>query len=76
MTRYDPSLVDLTSNFFVLCTNVEVYLYNYSEWVELSMNIHEGKGLKCSGTPLECQTVWVWIRSGILLGLMQILDGA
>ena len=26
----DPTLVDLTSNFFVLCTNVEVYLYNYS----------------------------------------------
>ena len=28
--RYDPTLVDLTSNFFVLCTNVRVYLYNYS----------------------------------------------
>ena len=25
------------------CTNVKVYLYNYS-WVEPSMNIHEGKG--------------------------------
>ena len=26
----DPILVDLTSNFFVLCTNMKVYLYNYS----------------------------------------------
>ena len=30
MIRYDPTLVDLTSNFCVLCTNVKVYLYNYS----------------------------------------------
>ena len=30
MIRYDPTLVDFTSNFFVLCTNVKVYLYNYS----------------------------------------------
>ena len=30
MIRYDPKLVDLTSNFFVLCTNVKVHLYNYS----------------------------------------------
>ena len=32
MIRYDPTgvLVDLTNNFFVLCTNVKVYLYNYS----------------------------------------------
>ena len=30
MIRYDPTLVDLTSNFFVLCTNMKVYLYNYS----------------------------------------------
>ena len=30
MIRYDPSLMDLASNFFVLCTNVNVYLYNYS----------------------------------------------
>ena len=29
MIRYDPTLVDLTSNFFVRCTNVKVYLYNY-----------------------------------------------
>ena len=28
--RYDPTLVDLTSNFFVLCTNMKVCLYNYS----------------------------------------------
>ena len=28
MINYDPTLVDLTSNFFVQCTNVKVYLYN------------------------------------------------
>ena len=47
MAKYDLSdtrLVDLTSNFFVLCTKMEVYLYSYSLWVELSMNSHEGKG--------------------------------
>ena len=38
--------VDLTSNFSVLCTNVKVYLHTYSYWVEPTMNIHEGKGLK------------------------------
>ena len=42
MIRYDPTLVDLTSNFFVLCTDLKVYLYNYSKWVEY-MNIHDGK---------------------------------
>ena len=40
----DPTLVGHTSNFFVLCTNMEVYLYNYPWWVEPSMNIHEGNG--------------------------------
>ena len=35
MIRYDPTLVDLTSYFFVLCTNVKVYLYNYLYRVEL-----------------------------------------
>ena len=30
MIRYDPTLVDMESNFFVLCTNLKVYLYNYS----------------------------------------------
>ena len=30
MIRYDPTLVELTSYFFVLCTNEKVYLYNYS----------------------------------------------
>ena len=30
---YDPTLVDLTSKFFVLCTNIKVYLHNfYSGW--------------------------------------------
>ena len=33
--------MDLTSNFFVLCNSMKVYLYNYSLWVEISMNIHE-----------------------------------
>ena len=28
MIRYDPTLVDLASNFFVLCTKLKVYLYN------------------------------------------------
>ena len=28
--RYDPTLLDLASNFFVLCSNMKVYLYNYS----------------------------------------------
>ena len=44
MIRIDPTLLDLTSNFFFLCTNVKVYLYNFSWWVELSMNIHGVKG--------------------------------
>ena len=43
MIRFDPTLVDLTNNFFVPCANMKVYLYNYSKWVELSINIHEGK---------------------------------
>ena len=30
MIIYDPALVDLTCNVFVLCTNVKVNLYNYS----------------------------------------------
>ena len=42
MIRYDLILVDLTSNFYVLCTNMKVYSYNYSFWVESSINIHEG----------------------------------
>ena len=48
MIRYGPTLVDLTSKIIVLCTIVKVYLYmyNYSSWMELSMNIHEGNGLK------------------------------
>ena len=45
MIRSDPTLVYLTSNFLVLCTNMKVYLYNYySYWGELNMNIHLGKG--------------------------------
>ena len=43
MIRYDPTLVGLTSNFFVLCKNVKVYYYNYSRWVELRMNFCDGK---------------------------------
>ena len=30
MIRHDPTLVDLTSNFFILSTNVKVYLSKYS----------------------------------------------
>ena len=40
----DSTLVDLISTVFVLCTDMEIYLYNYSLWVEPIMNIHEGKG--------------------------------
>ena len=46
MIRYDTTQVDLTSNFFILYTNVRVYLYNYSYWVELSMNSMKEK-IKC-----------------------------
>ena len=45
--KYDisaPTLLNLTNNFLVQCRNVKIYLNNYSMWVELSMNIHEGKG--------------------------------
>ena len=35
MIKYDLTLVD---------RNMIVYSYNYSQWVELSMDIHEGKG--------------------------------
>ena len=31
MIRYDPTLVVPTSNFFVLCTNVNLYLYRVSK---------------------------------------------
>ena len=30
MIRYDPTLVNLTGNSFVLCTKVKVHSYNYS----------------------------------------------
>ena len=30
MIRYDTTLVDLTSDFFVLCTNMKVYFYSYA----------------------------------------------
>ena len=56
MINYDPTLVALTTNFFDICTNVKDYLYydNYSLWVvELSMNIHEGKGSQLFA-PGEC----------------------
>ena len=41
MIRYDPTPEDLTSNFFVLGTNVNHYLCVYSNWVELRIHIHE-----------------------------------
>ena len=34
----------LTSNFFVLCKNMKVYLYKYSYRVKHNMIIHKGKG--------------------------------
>ena len=39
MIRYDPPLVDLTSNFFVLyiCTNVKVYLYSQISVIRTSI---------------------------------------
>ena len=47
MIRYYPTLVDLNSNSFVLCTNVKVYLYNNKLFIvggaEHELNIHEGK---------------------------------
>ena len=33
MISYDHTLVDLTCNLFVLCTNVKVYLYDYLKLV-------------------------------------------
>ena len=46
MIRYDPTLFDLTSNCFVLCADVKIYLYDYLKWVGFSMNIHEGNDKK------------------------------
>ena len=43
MIRYDPAPVDLTRNFFVLQT-WKFIEKKYLKWVELSMNIHKGKG--------------------------------
>ena len=31
--RYDTTLVDLTSNFFVLHTSMKVYIYNYNVFI-------------------------------------------
>ena len=41
MIRYEPTLVDLIGNAFVICTNVKVY-FNFSYFVEPSMNFHGG----------------------------------
>ena len=35
MIRYDPTPVDLTSNFFVLCTNVTVIYMNSNKKIPL-----------------------------------------
>ena len=40
----DPTLLDLTSNFIIQCTNMNVFLYNYSYWAEPCMSVYEGKG--------------------------------
>ena len=42
MIRYDSTLMDLTSNVFVLCTNVKVFFMNNSFVGGDSMNIHGG----------------------------------
>ena len=47
----------LTRNFFVLNTNMKVYLYKYSKWVEPSMNIHEGKRLNVNAILTRCVIV-------------------
>ena len=44
MITCNPKLVNQITNFVVLCTNMKVYLYNNSKWVEFSMNIHEEQG--------------------------------
>ena len=36
LIRYNPTLVGLISYFFVLYTNMKVYLSKYSNWVELN----------------------------------------
>ena len=41
---YDHTLVDLTSYFFVICTNMKFYQCNYSKPVELGMNMNVGEG--------------------------------
>ena len=38
VNRYDPTLVDLTSNFFVLYTNLKVYIFIHGGW---SLKLHE-----------------------------------
>ena len=67
MIRYDPTLVELTSNFFDLRTNVKVHLYNYSQWVELSMNFHVGKGT----TKFQIKTRLHSLYFGLLLSAYQ-----
>ena len=37
MIRYDPTLADLTGNFFVTCANVKIYLYNCQAGVEFNI---------------------------------------
>ena len=44
MIRYDPTLSDLTGNFFVICTNVKICINNCSEWLEFNI-LHAEKFL-------------------------------
>ena len=42
---YDHTLVNLTSNLYVLCSNMKLYLIcNNSKQVELGMNMNVGEG--------------------------------
>ena len=59
MIRYYPTLVNLTSFFFVLCTNVKVYLYNYLKWVEPSIEIFMQERVK-EGRALQSKTLFVY----------------
>ena len=54
MIRYNHhTLLDLTSNFFEICTDLKVYFYNYSKWVQVG----DGKGYWKRMTISEVQKV-------------------
>ena len=58
MIRYDPTLVDLTSNFFVLCTNVKVCLYNHSKiCLKQPLKNRPNKSLKTNGSLMQVKSI-------------------